>query len=352
MMISEHYLENPDAVDIDQMPDISDIPSSDRNDGISWEFIDLPKPCVDGTGSQTFFMISKGNPNKLMVYLEGGGGGTDWLSTKLKTVTLSPKRKISSLISQMGVFDLTDDENPFQDWTIVFVPYGTGDLHTGNRVVEYDSMVPFHEKKVYHTGFVNFNTIMRWLTSQNSYEEAVLSGSSAGGYGVGLNFLKASELLDCPLTVISDAGPDVISSQNPDFSFEMTNRCWGYLDNVPEEAKEFVKEAGEPIYLLDWSFSKDKYSNVKYGIMADLRDMVLSTIFMKIGPSNYKDKLLEVFGDLKDKHPDRIFRFFKNHHLHTFLQYKRFYLSSIDGISTCKCTDLLVNDEPVDLVED
>lgn len=350
-MISKRYLEDVDSVNISQMPQLSDISEYDRSEGINWEIIDLPKPCVDGTGSSTYFMVSKGDSDKLMIYLEGGGGGADWISTKLKTFTLSPERKISSLISQMGVFDSTDAENPFQDWTIVFVPYGTGDLHTGNRVVKYDSIFPFHEKKVYHTGFVNFNTIMRWLASQNSYDEAVLSGSSAGGYGVGLNFLKANEKLDCPLTVISDAGPDIVSSYNSVFSLERTNRSWGYLDNIPEEAGEYVEEAGDPIYLLDWAFSKDRYSDVKYGIMADLRDMLLSTVFMKIGPSNYRDRLLDVFGGLKEAHPDRIFRFFKDHHLHTFMQYKRFYTSKIDRISACKWTDLLINDDPVDLVE-
>ncbi len=350
-MDSKKYLEDVNRVDISQMPQLSNISGHERSEGVNWEMVDLPKPCVDGTGSPTFFMISKGDPDKLLIYLEGGGGGTDWISTKFKTFTLSPKREISSLISQMGIFDLTDKDNPFRDWTIVFVPYGTGDLHTGNRVVKYDSIFPFHEKKVYHTGFVNFNTLMRWIASQNNYDEVVLSGSSAGGYGVGLNFFRANELLDCPLTVISDAGPDIISFQNSGFSLERTNLSWGFLDNIPREAREYVEKAGDPIYLLNWAFSRDEFSDMKYGIMADLRDMLLSTVYMKIGPSNYRDRLLDVFEDLKKSHPDRIFRFFKDHHLHTFMQYKRFYTSAIDGISACKWTDLLINDDPVDLVE-
>src|SRR5690606_13544143 len=41
------------------------------------------------------------------------------------------------LVTRVRAFDRGDEENPFRDATFVFVPYCTGDLHTGDAVRTY-----------------------------------------------------------------------------------------------------------------------------------------------------------------------------------------------------------------------
>ncbi len=349
-IVQSTYVDNPWQIDISEMPSLSDMPVDDRCDGIDWQKITLPDPCVDGSGTDTFIMVSKGSSDNVLIYLEGGGTGTDWITSKLMTITLDTNPKLSEIMSSMGIFNMRRKDNPFRDWTIVYLPYGTGDLHTGNRVMKYTGLFGQSET-VYHVGYPNTTTALRWTAEQRDFNKVCLAGSSAGGYGVGLNFLTAHELFKGPLLAISDAGPGVTSKRDPNFTFETTNYCWGYLKNMPEGSRDYVESKGEPAYLIEWALSRDKYSDIRFGFMEDLKDVIYAPIFMKYCPDEYKEKLLKMTGILREKHPNQFYRFLKDERMHTFMMLWRFYTEEIEGISACQWTKRLINENPVDLVE-
>lgn len=288
-IVEKTYVEDPWQIDISGMPSLDEMPVDDRCDGIDWQKITLPDPCVDGSGTDTFIMVSKGSSDNVLVYLEGGGSGTDWITSNVMTATLDTNPTLSEVMSSIGIFNTFVDKNPFKDWTIIYVPYGTGDLHVGNRVMEYTSIFGLTQT-VYHTGYVNTTTVLRWTAAQQNeigggFNEVCFAGSSAGGAGVVTNFLTAHELFeDEDLTLISDAGPAINSEQNPDFTMKTTNYCWGYSNHLPEDAREYVREKGEPTYIIDWALSQDEYDGIDFGMMEDLKDMMYAPVFLWYTP--------------------------------------------------------------------
>ena len=98
-----------------------------------------------------------------------------------------------------GMFDTDNPANPIRDWSIVYIPYCTGDLHTGSSTRTYTQPtpapgVPYNPYipasfPIRHGGFDNFMVVMDWMKKNIDKPRNVLvTGSSAGGYGAIANF--------------------------------------------------------------------------------------------------------------------------------------------------------------------
>lgn len=84
-----------------------------------------------------------------------------------------------------GLFNRQGFGNPFKDYNDVFVPYCTGDLHAGTKVTTYGS------KATSHVGFLNMSAYLKRLVPTFPDAERIfLFGSSAGGFGVGVNWYR------------------------------------------------------------------------------------------------------------------------------------------------------------------
>lgn len=131
------------------------------------------------------FYVRPGDPTRVFVFLEGGGACWDG-------DTCDPEREDPVYSSSLddtihprrlsGLFDRDHPDNPVADYTMVFGPYCTGDVHLGDRVATYEragGAVTIH-----HTGFVNATALLDWVT-QNvpAPETIVVAGSSAGAVG-------------------------------------------------------------------------------------------------------------------------------------------------------------------------
>lgn len=170
-----------------------------------------------GNGSPYAFQLRlapAGAPvEKVVVHLQGGGLCLD---------------EASCLAQSPGLFTATDDAMPsagimstnvasnptFADWTHVFLPYCTQDLHVGGGAVS-----TFPGITVNRFGALNVRGALRYVrdvlwseldtASADGYRpdrlQVVFAGSSAGGYGVAYNY---QYLLDDLRWVHSAAAPD------------------------------------------------------------------------------------------------------------------------------------------------
>ncbi|MEM4503788.1 MAG: pectin acetylesterase-family hydrolase, partial [Archaeoglobaceae archaeon] len=195
-VLVEKYAD-PFAIEVSSMRPIESLPIDNPNDGIDWIKVPLPKPCVNGIGKETFVMVRRGTENNLLVFFEGGGACADYatckplLCTNFETckpflgigsvVALESKFWFLSTYYRGGIFDVKNPKNPFRNWTILFIPYNTGDLHMGNRVVKYYDD-DGNSKTIYHVGYVNAIVALRYI-AQKDWDRVVVAGSSAGGYG-------------------------------------------------------------------------------------------------------------------------------------------------------------------------
>ncbi|CAK8996660.1 Pectin acetylesterase 11, partial [Durusdinium trenchii] len=121
------------------------------------------------------FVVRKGDPEKLVFFLQGGGACWDPISYERRvcTMDISYSKKVSGLLHNRGIFNSDDSQNPFRTWTMVEVLYCSGDLHVGDVV----GAVP-------QRGYQNTQAALDWVASNvGSLHSLLIMGSSAGALG-------------------------------------------------------------------------------------------------------------------------------------------------------------------------
>lgn len=97
------------------------------------------------------------------------------------------------------------------DASFVYVPYCTGDLHAGQRVAEYEVMGA--PRAGHHVGATNLDRLLATWDELGlpSPERLWLSGISAGGYGVTLNWWRFRDRFPdaAAVDVLDDSGPAI-----------------------------------------------------------------------------------------------------------------------------------------------
>jgi len=185
---------------------VSTAASGDRG----WERVVPGGDCQCSDGSQFSFWVRKANPKKVVFYLQGGGA---CFSAK----TCAPgrdlyKTKISSgdgPTGQAGMFDFADRRNPFADYSIVYVPYCTGDVHLGNTTTKYAPGLT-----VRHKGYINATAALHYMTATFPHAtNLAVIGESAGSVAAPLYAgLVSDRLPKARITVLADGSgsyPDV-----------------------------------------------------------------------------------------------------------------------------------------------
>ncbi len=175
-----------------------------------------------GTDPKFSFWTKKGKSKNVAVYFEGGGACWDNLTCTFPidaridgvNAQLPPASQIPQFFSPAidastnpanydGIFNADNPANPVKDWSIVYIPYCTGDLHTGSTKKDYFNArgavlppnfpIPLPQLNpaftLEHRGFDNFMVVLDWMKKNIDKPKNVLvTGSSAGGYGATANF--------------------------------------------------------------------------------------------------------------------------------------------------------------------
>ena len=163
--------------------------------GEGWNTITPGGETTCSDGSEYRFFARKGDPSKLMVYLQGGGGCWNAMTCDREgdpTYTTQAPPSLRSAAGAEpeegavhGVLAFGHPENPFADYSVVFVPYCTGDVHIGARTASYTVAAkddePEREVTVEHKGFVNGMAALDWTYQAFDAPETIfVTGSSAG----------------------------------------------------------------------------------------------------------------------------------------------------------------------------
>ena len=153
-----------------------------------WETVAPGGDTICSDGSPYRFFVHRGDPARLLIEFEGGGacwsGATCEADVYNRSVTtdLEAAAKGGSL---PGIYDRENPANPLKDYTHVYIPYCTGDLHWGNAATTYTgSTGPY---VIQHKGAVNTATALNWAAENvPAPAQVVVAGCSAGGYGAAL----------------------------------------------------------------------------------------------------------------------------------------------------------------------
>src|SRR5690606_5667790 len=88
-------------------------------------------------------------------------------------------------------FDVDADKNPVGDWSFVFVPYCTGDVHAGDRA---DQAVPDVGGAQQFVGYRNVAAYLeRIVPTWSGVGHVLVTGESAGGFGAAFNYDRIAD---------------------------------------------------------------------------------------------------------------------------------------------------------------
>lgn len=164
-----------------------------------WQKIYIPEATC-AFGDPYCFHVRKGDPRRLVFWLEGGGASWDRESAKwpntAETHEVFGHVSLFSVIADTSpeVFSIqtgawsgllsTTEENPLADWSMVMVPYATGDFHTGTGDLHFTA-ADGSERILHHHGYLNLQKILNLVREIfTDVEHLLICGESAGAYGV------------------------------------------------------------------------------------------------------------------------------------------------------------------------
>lgn len=146
----------------------------------------------EGTGcaqDSTFaFRVRPGLTDRVFVFLNGGGmcwRGQDCDPASRGTYTTNAD-SANDASPRVGLFDVTRDDNPVRDYTMIFMSACTGDAHIGARTVEYEVPNPKAPDAprtfaVRHEGAANTEAVLAWLfTNVRTPRVVFVAGSGTG----------------------------------------------------------------------------------------------------------------------------------------------------------------------------
>jgi hypothetical protein len=128
-----------------------------------------------------------------------------------------------------GIFDFARADNPFRDYSFLYVPSCTGDAHLGDVTREYSPQLT-----VEHNGFVNGTATLGYLAEH--YPDAaqvVVVGKTVGSVAAPVYGGLAADLLpDAQVTVFGGQSGHV--PDDPDLNAKVLGELWGAYDNMPD----------------------------------------------------------------------------------------------------------------------
>jgi hypothetical protein len=211
------------------VPVATDSPAITAAEPLVWNAITAPADCMCSDGSGFEFFVHRADPAKVVFYLEGGGACFDAATCGPDSTTFKRTVGHGDQLSDVttGIFDFANPDNPFKDWSAVYVPYCTGDVHLGNATTDYGNGVV-----IQHKGYINASTALNATRELfPGIDDLLVTGESAGSVPTPLFAGMASDLYpDASIEVLADgsgAYPDV-AAVNANLGTQ-----WGTMNAVP-----------------------------------------------------------------------------------------------------------------------
>ena len=321
---SEHGVWTEHAFDPLYTPDAT-YPSGVRPDGPA---------CIAGTEYSVF--TRQGDPKKLLIFLQGGGAC--WQGFYNCNV-LADEQAPPEQGPFPGVFDPTAADNPFADYSVVYMPYCDGSTFGGDNDVNDPAWQAYIEKELklppgfgpptrFHRGLRNASAGMDVAGEMfPDAKQITVMGHSAGGVGAAAfapflaRFVFGNE--NTKLTVYNDAGPIAVNLGTPPtttsppdipwLSVYARQNDWQFQQFYPQSCVDdgLCNAFGQQTGIIHWRLANDR--SIREGFYET--DSDLTNRFFAQGdgsimnPEAYRDLILTEHGALNEAYPKRYKRF-------------------------------------------
>lgn len=308
---------------------------------LEWEYVDVPGTlCMNGDTAGFGISRNPDSPN-VMIYLEGGGACfNDVCDFSAFNIPFIPPPD--------GIFNRNNPQNPVRDWSMIYVPYCSGDIHGGDKDTELGGQVR------HFRGYSNITKYLQhWVPTFPEAEKVLLTGISAGGFGAGLNAAQVAKAFGPgpQMITIDDSGPPVSNAVISPCLQQTFREVWGLDGTILAECGADCSDPDDFARgVLGHLISE--YPEMRFGLFSNTADAIIRG-FMSFGWGNgmhdtcdgvptivpadvYEDGLLA----LRDDHPDAASTYYIGQTQvlynfgqgHTVLRSPSFWTTVIDGV--------------------
>ena len=275
--------------------------------------------CIAGTPYSVF--TRQGDPKKLLIFLQGGGAcWQNFTNCNILAEAQSPPADGPF----PGVFDSTMPDNPFADYSVVYMPYCDGSTFGGDNDVN-DLAFRFGPTR-HHRGLRNASAGMD--VARDTFPRAkqiTVMGHSAGGVGAAAfaPFLTRFAFgNNTKLTVYNDAGPIAVKLGTPPgaggpdipwLSVYARQNDWQFQQFYPQSCIDDGRcnAFGQQTGIIDWRLEND--STIREGFYETDSDATNRFFAQGDGslmdPEEYRNLILTEHGALNEAYPRRYKRF-------------------------------------------
>jgi hypothetical protein len=296
--------------------------------------------CIAGTPFSVF--TREGNPSRLLVFEQGGGAcWQDFYNCNVLAEAQEPPAP------REGIWDFDSHDNPFADYSIVYMPYCDGSTFNGDNDVfdlNWQAYIELELGLLPGTGpVIRFHRGMRNQSAGMDLARATfpnasritVAGSSAGGVGAASNtpflarFLYGNQV---HLTVFNDAGPVTVNPAargGADIVARVND--WQFEQFFPASCVDCDNPA-DSTAIIRWRLDNDStIREAFYETDADLTNRFFMD--MVLDPVGFRDLVVTTHGAINAAHPDRYKRFIVTGDTsHTALQSPLFYSQDANGV--------------------
>lgn len=234
--------------------------------------------CADG--SATGIAVSPGRSDAVLVYLAGGGAcwGDAVCDGSVPRAFGAADYALVQAYASGTLFDQNLPGNPFADWTHVFVPYCTGDVHAGDRVRDHGG------ETWEHHGWRNLEAAAATITAGLPRPtRLVVAGSSAGGFGA----LAAYDLLRAEwdpaggttAALLDDSGPTLVGTAMPPGLLATWWDTWGLGSTIGADCPSCETDLSAI-----WPILHGRYGQDRLALVSTTQDATMRGFFAAPDP--------------------------------------------------------------------
>jgi len=242
-----------------------------------WNWIDFPDSRCR-TGTSTGIGVRYGSVNKVMIYFQGGGACFNTTTCALNPSSHGQADFVgwSAQAGQSGIFN-SSESNPTHNWSHIFIPYCTGDVHFGsNPGAQVPGVAGTHE-------FVGFDNVSMFLERIGPTfpdpEHVLVAGESAGGFGAALNYDRIADGFgNTTVTLLDDSGPPLSDTYLHSCLQKQWRELWGFDDTLPMACDGCFGPDGGGIYQLA-PYLAAKHGEQKMALISATADNVIRLFF-------------------------------------------------------------------------
>jgi hypothetical protein len=199
-----------------------------------WTFVDFETSrCMNDTPTGIAVNPSSTNQTDLVIFLTGGNA---CFNTTSCAVTVNKDGYDAAKFEDDPVRDAElfsrTGSSPISDWSFVYVPYCTGDLHFGDR----KNIEVGGQERTFRGGVNMHEYLERLVPTFPDVTRVLLVGVSAGGLGAALNYDQVKKAFgdDVDVYLLDDSGPPMSADFIAPCLQQHFKDTWGYEHTLPE----------------------------------------------------------------------------------------------------------------------